>query len=251
MIGREALTAPRTPAVARSPAQGKGGVAATLQRYIDVMELSRTNTSLVARARLRNKLPLYAASGMLTYGDTEGESSRAPPRGARARVRAARRPPAQPSWRPTGSRSLLHLPPGFENVQKQLLDAGVAPRVVYKEAVLDAAELQGRARRAPPCPAPPPPHTHARRWLSGVLLGGATVCTGLHSEQLALLDMTVMSRAALFFGYTRSSMSFLIAQLRHARGMEDTTHWVSSDAPPHLPADTIARHAEFAYAETV
>ena len=70
---------------------------------------------------------------------------------------------------------------------------------------------------------------------------------GLHTEQMALVDMLVMSRAALFFGYTRSSMSFLIAQLRYAQGREDTAHWVSSNPPPHKPAPTIAQHAEFSY----
>ena len=39
------------------------------------------------------------------------------------------------------------LPPGFARVQQQLLDAGVASSIVYKEALLDASELQGGKQR--------------------------------------------------------------------------------------------------------
>ena len=107
---------------------------------------------------------------------------------------------------------------------------------------------RGRAASAPVCararargavPSEPPPSPRAAPVPLVVL------AAELNVEQQGLLEMIVLSRGATFTGYTKSSMSFFVAQLRVERGHHPlSNYWVAS-AGTNFPSAMFQRYAVF------
>ena len=155
--GREA----HAPPPHQTHSQGPKGLNGTLQLYVEVMRGAKTNGSLPWRARLKANYPLYAASGLLSYGATEGGCGcvgwgwgvggcgRACGLLADVRVRlrlwAGRGGGAMTGWdaRPPPTPTHMHTSAEWRGVQDYILASSLTPKVVHKELFIAPERLAG------------------------------------------------------------------------------------------------------------
>lgn len=203
----------------------------------------RNYTNAMRSAGFTSNLPLYVASGLLGYNDTASASAAARATGRRSKAHGGDR----------GGICLSalcyavtpRLPAGFDTVVQRLRKEGLAHTVVTKEHILGTDDLAGERQRGwvgvrcgtrtamRPCagciswagPACRVPRTCARTactygtWPDAARPPASHACTGLHTEQLALIDLLVLIRAARLVGYNLSTFSYAMRDLRALRGL--------------------------------